>query len=247
MAYSTVILTYLELEGDADSALKGTKPEKSGEKSGKLGKDRRKRGKNFRKQGVSKGERKNFSKRGFKSHQVDTSAILQGTSAANSELRASSVEEVGTLLDSDAESDCSAEPVPSTLSAKGGQDAKGGPKKAKRKKRYLLFVGNLPRTATQEEIVSHFQKRGVCMADFRLLSHKDTGKSKGCGFMEFGSDKAMQNALKFHRSRMLKKRVNVEVTCGGGGKSENRQARISEKNRTLRRKKATVKPFKPRT
>lgn len=185
-----------------------------------------------------------LSKRGFKSHQVNESAKGKGGTKGNT-----SVDKERTVLDSDADSDSSVEPVAGhTPSAKGEPDARGKeePKKAERKKRrYLLFIGNLRQTATQEEIVSHFERRGVCIAELRLLSHKDTGKSKGCGFMEFGSEKAMQNALKFHRSRVLGKCVNVEVTCGGGGRSENRRAKISEKNRTLRQNKARKK--KPRT
>lgn len=118
---------------------------------------------------------------------------------------------------------------------------------SKKKRRYLLFVGNLPLNASREDIITHFEHRGVHISEFRLLSHKDTGKSKGCGFMEFASDKEMQNALKFHRSRMKKNRINVEVTCGGGGKSERRQAKIAKKNQTLRRKKSMSNPIKHKT
>ena len=118
-------------------------------------------------------------------------------------------------------------------------------KKSTKKKRYLLFVGNVPKSASQEDVVSHFQKKGVPIVEFRLLTHKDSGNSKGCGFLELNSDKVMQNALKFHRSRLQGKHINVEVTCGGGGKSEGRRNKILEKNRKLRKKMA--KPVKNKT
>ena len=74
------------------------------------------------------------------------------------------------------------------------------------------------------------------MREFRLLTHKDTGKSKGCGFMELSGHREIQNAIKLHRSRLMGKHLNVEVTCGGGGKTEARRKRILEKNRTMRKK-----------
>lgn len=117
-------------------------------------------------------------------------------------------------------------------------------KQATMKTRHLLFIGNLPKDATKEEVVSHFEKRGVHMREFRPLSHKDTGNSKGCGFMELGSYGAMQSALKLHRSRLKRKYINVEVTCGGGGKTEGRRAKIAEKNRILRKKRAMANPIK---
>lgn len=123
-------------------------------------------------------------------------------------------------------------------------DTVHGKKPAKNKRRYILFIGNLPKTSSHAEIVNHFKMRGVDASEFRLLTHKDTGKSKGCGFMELSSDKMMQNALKFHRSRLKGKNINVEVTCGGGGKSERRKAKIVKKNRILRAKKGIANPFK---
>ncbi len=111
------------------------------------------------------------------------------------------------------------------------------------KKRYILFLGNLPLGALQDDVIEHFSKRGVPITELRLLTDKESGKSKGCGFAEFSSDKAMQNALKFHRSKLQGRTINVEVTCGGGGKGDERLKKIREKNRTLRRN-TTVKSGK---
>ena len=117
----------------------------------------------------------------------------------------------------------------------------------KTKRRYILFVGNIPLSASREEIVSHFERRGIRTSDFRLLTHKDSGKSKGCGFLELDSEKMLHVALKLHRSKVKGRHINVEATAGGGGKSEQRKAKIVKKNRTLRRKTAVTKPTKHKT
>ena len=104
-----------------------------------------------------------------------------------------------------------------------------------KQKRYILFLGNLPHEASHDDILGHFSKRGVPITDLRLLTDRESGKPKGCAFAEFSSCKAMQNAIKFHRSKLQGRTINVEVTCGGGGKGEKRQQKIRERNRTMRR------------
>lgn len=48
---------------------------------------------------------------------------------------------------------------------------------------------------------------------------------------------SLQNALKFHHTLMQGRRLNVEVTCGGGGKSETRLTKIKNRNEKLRKSK----------
>lgn len=184
-------------------------------------------------------DRKTLSTRGFQPYQKDRKSA---DSAEMMPMRTPQPADEASVSDSDSDSDQS---VGGTLpkTTKSGDLATTETPAKKTKRRYLLFVGNLPQTASQEDIVSHFEKRGVRIKDFRLLSHKDTGKSKGCGFMELFGIKGMQNAIKFHRTRMEGKHINVEVTCGGGGKTATRRAKITEKNRILRRKKALANPF----
>ena len=47
----------------------------------------------------------------------------------------------------------------------------------------------------------------------------------------------LQNALKFHQTVMDGRRLNIEVTCGGGGRSEGRIKRIKDRNEKLRKAK----------
>ena len=61
-----------------------------------------------------------------------------------------------------------------------------------KRRRYILFVGNLPFTATPEDITGHFQKRGVPVKEVRMLTKKETGEPRGCCFLEFDSSKRLQ-------------------------------------------------------
>ena len=62
---------------------------------------------------------------------------------------------------------------------------------------------------------------------------KPTAKSKGCAFLEFSHRNALQQALKLHQSEIEGRRINVELTAGGGGKSEQRLSKVKERNKEL--------------
>jgi len=121
------------------------------------------------------------------------------------------------------------EPVPEAVSQES---------EIKSKKRYILFLGNLALNTTEEAILEHFSKRGVVISQLRLLTHKDTGKPRGCAFAEFSNDRSLKNALKFHRSKLNGKTINIEVTCGGGGCGQGRRQKISSRIQQQRRDKA---------
>ena len=59
-----------------------------------------------------------------------------------------------------------------------------------------LYVGNLPFSASEEEIRQHFGQHGTVLA-VRLVTDRETGRPRGFGFVEMedaGADAAM-NAL----------------------------------------------------
>jgi nucleolar protein 6 len=58
-------------------------------------------------------------------------------------------------------------------------------------------------------------------------------KSKGCAFLEFDNRRALQQALKLHQSKLDGRTINVELTVGGGGKSETRLKKLRERNKDL--------------
>ncbi|KAJ3477144.1 hypothetical protein NLI96_g10670 [Meripilus lineatus] len=135
-------------------------------------------------------------------------------------------------------------------------EGESGPAKKKRKgvpkedikQRFILFVGNLKYTTTREEVEAHFS---ACdpppsvrlMAPKPSASGKTTAKSKGFAFVEFGDKIGLQKALRLHHSELDGRRINVELTAGGGGKSESRLSKLKERNKELheQRKKRLAK------
>lgn len=93
--------------------------------------------------------------------------------------------------------------------------------------RFILFVGNLPYDVTEDTLKQHFKK---CNPDrFRIRL------DKGIAFLEFDNDtkeiqSKMELALRLHHSLLNKRKINVELTVGGGGNSENRLSKLKEKN-----------------
>lgn len=121
----------------------------------------------------------------------------------------------------------------------------------KRQSKLILFVGNLPFDMSAERLKSFFKEHCGEEPAVRLMTRKaDEGPStgglsgvetrmKGCGFIEFGTSGALQKALKLHhtllsgetegngRLRPTKpRRINIELTAGGGGSSQNRRQKI---------------------
>lgn len=58
-----------------------------------------------------------------------------------------------------------------------------------------------------------------------------------------------QKALKLHHSTLCGRRINVEVTCGGGGKGEHRMTKLRSKidKMKVKRKKAKLKKIRQAT
>ncbi|KAF9527745.1 hypothetical protein CPB83DRAFT_814913 [Crepidotus variabilis] len=121
-----------------------------------------------------------------------------------------------------------------------GEAADTGDQNDSTKQRFILFVGNLKYTTTKDAITKHFV---ACdpPPSVRLLTPKakpgapatPKHKSKGCAFLEFTHRNALQQALKLHQSNLEGRMINVELTAGGGGKSESRIAKVRERNKVL--------------
>ena len=62
---------------------------------------------------------------------------------------------------------------------------------------------------------------------------RPTAKSKGFAFLEFTAKSGLQQALKLHQSQLEGRMINVELTAGGGGKSETRLNKVRERNKEL--------------
>jgi RNA recognition motif-containing protein len=57
-----------------------------------------------------------------------------------------------------------------------------------------LYVGNLPWQCTADDLLTLFQEQGAVVR-VQVISDKETGRSRGFGFVEMQSDSAGQNAI----------------------------------------------------
>ncbi len=57
-----------------------------------------------------------------------------------------------------------------------------------------LYVGNLPYSADQQSLTEIFSRCGT-VDSVNVISDRDTGRSKGFGFIEMSSDSDAQKAI----------------------------------------------------
>src|SRR4051812_24652318 len=84
-----------------------------------------------------------------------------------------------------------------------------------------LYVGNLPYTITDDELRSMFEAHGA-VTSAQVIMDRDTGRSKGVGFVEMANDSEAQAAIDTlngtpHGGRPLTVNEARPRTDGGGG------------------------------
>lgn len=89
-----------------------------------------------------------------------------------------------------------------------------------------LYVGNLPYSATEQSLADKFGKCGT-VESVKIITDRDSGRSKGFGFVEMSSDAEAQAAIQeFHESDYEGRPMTVneakpmeprENRGGGGG------------------------------
>ncbi len=84
-----------------------------------------------------------------------------------------------------------------------------------------LYVGNLPYTATEEELSSMFGQAGT-VTSVAIIKDRETGRSKGFAFVEMGSNAEAQKAVSMLNGQSMGGRdLRVSIARpreeGGGG------------------------------
>ncbi|GFS13353.1 eukaryotic translation initiation factor 4H [Elysia marginata] len=97
------------------------------------------------------------------------------------------------------------------------------------KNKYVLFIGNLPYDITREQLEEHFRKTGG-IKSIRIPREKETDKGRGFAYMEFDGRISHGIALRLHQTTLGGRKINVEFTSIGGGKSEARKEKLKQKN-----------------
>ena len=86
-----------------------------------------------------------------------------------------------------------------------------------------LYVGNLPYSATEETLNETFSQCGT-VDSANVITDRDTGRSKGFGFVEMSSDSEAQKAIQeLNSATMDGRQIKVneakpkQPRSGGGG------------------------------
>lgn len=84
-----------------------------------------------------------------------------------------------------------------------------------------LYVGNLPFTTQESELLALFSEGGRQVGSVRILTDKMTGRSRGFGFVEMGSEEDAQKAIAELNGREFQGRAltvsEAKEPSGGGG------------------------------
>ena len=95
-----------------------------------------------------------------------------------------------------------------------------------------LYVGNLSYSTTEEELRELFGQAGT-VASVAVIKDRDTGQSKGFGFVEMTTQAEAQTAIsKFNSYKMGERALTVNLarpkeersSGGGGGYNNNRRS-----------------------
>lgn len=122
-------------------------------------------------------------------------------------------------------------PAKKQKSQKQAKDSAGNVK-PRAAPRFILFCGNLPFSYPVEKLEAHFEAAAPLTIRPR--------ENAGFAFLEFPSDasadktngdasRRLKVALRLHHSMFMNRRINVELTAGGGGNSGKRRGKIEEK------------------
>lgn len=86
-----------------------------------------------------------------------------------------------------------------------------------KKKRYVVFVGNLPYSVTSEELKKHFLTKVSHVVNIRIPTKEDNS-SRGFAYVEFANNTDFEKAFSLHHSMINGRRINVQYS--GANKKE---------------------------
>lgn len=71
-----------------------------------------------------------------------------------------------------------------------------------------VYVGNLPYSTTEESLKDEFSACGE-VTELRLISDRETGRSKGFAFITFGDEAAFEKALEKNNQEIDGRAIKV--------------------------------------
>jgi heterogeneous nuclear ribonucleoprotein A1/A3 len=73
-----------------------------------------------------------------------------------------------------------------------------------------LYVGNLPFTATQSDVEAAFSAYGE-LDEVRLITDRDTGRSRGFAFVTFSTQQDAESALEMNGKNLDGRNLTVNI------------------------------------
>jgi len=73
-----------------------------------------------------------------------------------------------------------------------------------------LYVGNLPFTATQSDVEAAFSSYGE-LDEVRLITDRDTGRSRGFAFVTFSTQQNAESALEMNGKNLDGRNLTVNI------------------------------------
>lgn len=101
-----------------------------------------------------------------------------------------------------------------------------------KKKRYVLFVGNIPFQATVEDLKKHFLQKVSEVISVRIPTIKGSKKPRGFAYVEVTNSVDYEKALSLHHTNLQGFKIKVEYTQTGSKNIKNKQEVVA-KNKKL--------------
>ncbi|NOZ84703.1 MAG: RNA-binding protein [Deltaproteobacteria bacterium] len=79
-----------------------------------------------------------------------------------------------------------------------------------------LFVGGLPWAVNDEKLRETFSSYGE-ITEAKVIMDRETGRSRGFGFVTFAEESNAQNALELDGTELDGRRIRVDLAHGRGG------------------------------
>lgn len=150
---------------------------------------------------------------------------------------ASDVEEESNLDDDDNSEDEDEDEGNTTLDENKQKELKSqtGNKAANvegKKKRFVLFVGNISFSSTVEDVKKHFLTKVSAVTDVRIPTDKDSKKSRGFAYVELSNQTDYEKALSLHNTFINGRKINVQYSASGN-KNAQKKKEVVVKNKKL--------------
>ena len=97
-----------------------------------------------------------------------------------------------------------------------------------------LYVGGLPYSTTEQDLISLFEQAGS-VANASVITDRDTGRSKGFGFVEMSTTEDAQRAIEHLNGTILGNRTitvnEARERSAGGSQGRDRRSSYNSNNR----------------